>query len=152
MSPLVIFAAKYLIFLLPLSLAYFWFRGEQRLVFKALAAVLLAEVLTLTIGFIIMTPRPFMISGGPPPPIFFVVPETSSFPSAHTAVGVALAVSIWLKKRYWGLPLFLVALFVGGGRVLASAHFWWDILGGAVLGILSSLAVNCVLRRWYHPK
>jgi len=139
---LILFSAKYLIFFLFLPLIYFWFRGERKLVFCTLASVLLAEVLALLVEALFPTPRPFVVFGIAPPPVFFLRVQTGSFPSGHTAVGVALAVSVMLKRKIWGRFLLLLALIVGVARVLTSAHFWWDILGGIVIGWLCAHLVN----------
>ncbi len=61
--------------------------------------------------------------------------DRKSFPSGHAAVSFAAAAT--LENRYgWqaGLPAFLVASFVGAGRVEARKHHWYDVAAGAAIG------------------
>jgi membrane-associated phospholipid phosphatase len=63
-----------------------------------------------------------------------------SFPSAHTATAVGFAATlVWLYPRgRWLFPLF--AVLVGCQRIQSGAHFLSDVLAGAALGSLISLA------------
>ena len=137
-----IFSAKYLIFFLSVPLIYFWVKGRRSLVWRALLSCVLAEIGTFLIGFCFPTPRPFEVFGISPPSVFIWGVRTSSFPSGHTAVGVALAVAVMLQEKLLGRFLLLLALAVGVARFLVLAHFWWDIVGGAVLGTLCALLVS----------
>lgn len=63
-----------------------------------------------------------------------------SFPSAHTAGTFATAT--FLQRRYgWklGAPAYLLATYVGWGRIYARKHHWWDVMAGAAIGAGSSL-------------
>lgn len=61
--------------------------------------------------------------------------DRHSFPSGHAAVSFAAAAT--LENRYgWkaGLPAFVVASFVGAGRVESRKHHWYDVAVGAAIG------------------
>lgn len=61
--------------------------------------------------------------------------DRHSFPSGHAAVSFAAAAT--LENRYgWqaGVPAFIVASFVGAGRVEARKHHWYDVAAGAAIG------------------
>ena len=74
-----------------------------------------------------------------------------SFPSGHAAFFFALAATIFLYRRGGGILFFLAAFAIGTGRISAGLHWPSDILGGAVVGILTSILVNYLFRR-YHPR
>ena len=75
-----------------------------------------------------------------------------SFPSAHTATAVGLAVGLaWVYPRARGFFAAL-AVLVACQRVAAKFHFPSDVLVGAALGLL--IAASCthigVLRRLFN--
>lgn len=58
-----------------------------------------------------------------------------SFPSGHTSTTFATAT--FLQRRYgwkFGVPAYVVATYVGWGRVYARKHHWWDVVAGAAIG------------------
>lgn len=59
-----------------------------------------------------------------------------AFPSTHTAI--AFNGATFLMRRYgWkaGVPAYLLASYVAWGRVHANRHDWWDVMGGAAVGV-----------------
>ena len=58
------------------------------------------------------------------------------FPSGHTSSAVTGAA--FLQKRHgWkvGIPAYILAGYVGWTRVDSFKHDYWDVLGGAIVGI-----------------
>lgn len=68
--------------------------------------------------------------------------EWTSFPSGHavTAFSAAAAVSILCPRA--GIPAFIIAASIGVTRVILTSHFLSDVIAGAGIGILSTLAVK----------
>lgn len=67
----------------------------------------------------------------------------SSFPSGHTTVAAAAAMSLFLslvKCRYW--PLFLMPLLVGLSRCYLLVHYPSDIVASFVIGFVCAAAVR----------
>ena len=71
-----------------------------------------------------------------------------SFPSGHSTASFAVATV--LAKRFPTMaPLCIgIAVFVALSRVLRGSHFPTDVVGGAVLGILSGSLAMAPLRSW----
>lgn len=62
-----------------------------------------------------------------------------SFPSGHTCD--VFTAAEFMRVRYgfkWGLPFYLTGVFVGYSRVESKQHYWWDVVAGAGIGIVSS--------------
>lgn len=74
----------------------------------------------------------------------------ASFPSGHVAGGFATATV--LNEFYGpriGIPAYLFAGFVGLTRLEDNKHYASDVVGGAVVGTLTALAVSRATRtRW----
>ena len=69
-------------------------------------------------------------------------PHGHSFPSGHTASGVAAAYALWLQNRKLGTPALVLAAFIAFTRLYLYVHFPTDVLGGAVLGIALGTAAS----------
>jgi len=71
-----------------------------------------------------------------------------SFPSGHSAASFAVATV--LAKRFPALgPMCLgIAAFVALSRILRGSHFPTDVLGGAVVGVLSGAIAAAPLKEW----
>jgi len=64
-------------------------------------------------------------------------PRSPSFTSTH-ATNIFAATTFFaffLRRWYWRLPLFAVAVLVGYSRIYKGVHYPLDVLGGALLGI-----------------
>ena len=112
---------------------------------KAGCAMATALVLYLVAGDCILKPlfarpRPCPINTS----ITMLVarPHGHSFPSGHTASGVAAAYALWLQNRKLGAPALVLAAFIAFTRLYLYVHFPTDVLGGAVLGIALGTAAS----------
>ena len=67
----------------------------------------------------------------------------TSFPSGHTISVFALAAILAFnaKNKWLGFFLFLAAAIVAYSRIYLGVHFPEDVLGGSVIGVITSLFV-----------
>ena len=68
--------------------------------------------------------------------------ETTSFPSGHAQTIFTFATALSLIFPRFSIPLFFVALMVGLSRVILTAHYLSDVIAGAAVGIICTLAVR----------
>ena len=71
--------------------------------------------------------------------------ELTSFPSGHAQTAFALATALTILFPRWGIPLFIVAGAVGISRIILTSHYLSDVIAGAGIGILFTLAVKYFL-------
>ncbi len=75
------------------------------------------------------------------------MPESTSFPSGHTASAFAFALGVAAEVPLLAVPLVPVATAVGYSRVHSGVHFPGDVLAGAVLGSVVGLVSPRTIRR-----
>jgi len=73
-------------------------------------------------------------------------PHDHTFPSGHAATSFAAATILTAARPRWGPLWFLLALAVGFSRVYVGVHYPLDIVGGAVLGIATAIALRRLVK------
>ncbi len=145
-----IFLAQYLPYLM--FLAFLWFaifqQGLKKKIFFlaeiAIALILSRGLITEIIRFFYYSPRPFEAMN-----FQSLIPESgSSIPSGHAAFFFALATIIYFYDKRWGIWYFVLSLIVSFARVFAGVHWLFDIVAGAVVGILSGIFVHLLLLKY----
>jgi undecaprenyl-diphosphatase len=134
---------------LSLFLLWLWFAhpGTRRVQLALLAGAVamgLGDGLIKLMNFIYYRPRPFTELSVR---LLFYRPLDSSFPSNGTAVAFILATAIFLGNRKTGAIALAIASLYGFSRVYVGIHYPLDVLGGAVIGILTSYGVYRLLPR-----
>ena len=74
-------------------------------------------------------------------PLLIPNPLDYSFPSGHTLASFEAAVMIFLHNKKWGTISFVLAIIIAFSRMYLFVHFPTDILGGMILGTVTSIAV-----------
>jgi undecaprenyl-diphosphatase len=103
------------------------------------AAVVVSGILSQVIKHLMGRPRPRLGLS----PLELIGPtlnsDFTSFPSGHAATSFALAavLAYFYPRGAW--LIFLAAAWVGVGRIASGSHFLSDVLGGAVLGLMTGL-------------
>ena len=141
LDALMIFFARYVIYLIPLFLLYLWFRKKEdkQLALFVLLTVLLGLGISAVIGIIYYHPRPFVLGLGTQ--LISHAPD-NSFPSEHTVAMFSFALPFLFFKKYRSGTIFtILAAIVGFSRVFCGVHFPLDILGGALIALIVVLTL-----------
>jgi membrane-associated phospholipid phosphatase len=115
----------------------------------AVVAVLLAEIVTLVLKRLIGQVRPYVVLGDLDTHGYPRDPAGDAFPSAHTAVVVALSCAMWpwLRPGQKIVAVVFVVL-IPVDRVYVGAHWPVDLVGGAAVGLLAASVAWLVAACW----
>lgn len=132
-----------------LVVLWFWGKREQRTrnrqsLIHAAIALLLGLLVAQLIGMVWYRPRPFLTHH-----VHLLVAKAfdTSFPSVHATSMFAIAVSVLLYNRKWGIGLLILAVAISLDRVFVGLHYPGDITAGALIGTGLALAL-VPIRRW----
>ena len=82
--------------------------------------------------------------------------DSWSFPSGHTStsIGAGFALLLGCRKKELGIgiPAFIISLLIGFSRVYVHVHYPTDVIVGALIGLLSGLAMYLVFTKLVFPK
>ena len=150
MDLLIIFTANYLIYLL----AIVWFaslmlipKAKRKISFIFIVvAFVLAVIGDKILGMLYNNPRPFVVDNVMP-----LVKHASDngFPSGHTLFAMMFATTARSYNRKLGLILAILAVIVGGSRVLAHVHHTLDILGSILLAIGATYLAWILVQKYF---
>ncbi len=141
--------ARWIIWLVPVSLVIVWVRGTQEARHEILV-VLLAVGLSLAfaefVSLVWPQPRPLSLHVGTQ----YLEHDTSpGLPSRQVTVLWTLAFAS-LRTRtvaLWGFPLLGLGLIVGWSRVYLGVHFPFDIVAALPVAWLGAIAATALSRR-----
>lgn len=129
-----------------LGLVLLFFKKTRAAAMMLLIALLLGWVLgDLIIKPLVQRSRPFVVNPDVVP--FIKKPSSFSFPSGHSCTSAVAATVLLVKHRKIGLAVLPFSLLVMLSRLYNYVHFPTDVLGGALLGVLSALFVMLVFRK-----
>lgn len=120
----------------------------KKIAIIALIALLFSDIIALALKNIIHEPRPFSIMNNVH--LLVVENDPNSFPSGH-ATSVFSVVTVFVlnmrdlaKKHYKIIDCVLIifAIVIGFSRIYVGVHFPFDVLAGAIIGILGALIIN----------
>lgn len=121
-----------------------WFAGDslseqhanQRAVLFALLGALIAMAAIKDMQLVYFRPRPFATEEVK---LLFYRPSVSSFPSVPVATLFCFVTAVWQLNRPLTRWFLIPALLFALARVYAGVHYPSDVLGGAWIGIASTL-------------
>jgi len=113
--------------------------GEERMrllrhaVLVALS-VGLTFIVVAILKILVAFPRPFQTLANIH--TLISLPDGYSFPSAHAALTMALATSVYFQRKRLGELLFAFAFAVGMARIYVGVHYPLDVAVGFLIGYL----------------
>ena len=121
--------------------------NAKKVAILGLLALFISNGIVYVLKPLIAEPRPFLVLGNVHQLV--VENEIYSFPSGHTTssfaaatvIGLKYSLQLYNKKFRLIYPLFAFAALVGFSRIYIGVHYPFDILFGALIGILCALVV-----------
>ena len=77
--------------------------------------------------------------------VLIPVPKNSSFPSGHSSFFFGVSFFIIFYNLYLGIIFILISFLIGTARVFCGVHWFKDVLGGFVAGLLSAIIMYYLL-------
>ena len=149
---LAIFAAKFVILIIPLYLVRLWAAGGRRNRLTVLALVLgfaMAIVLSYAIGAVAFRPRPFMVGLGH---TLIEHRSNASFPSNHgLAFAVWATVLFLVRRRAAAWVAVALGTLVAWSRIYLGIHYPLDMIGAAVIAVPVAMASLWIIDRYGEP-
>lgn len=138
---LMIALAKYGVVLMALPLLYMWFKGDEskkKVALLSLLSMAIALLINQIIGHIYFRQRPFALHE-----VNLLLSRSAdpSFPSDHAAFVFGIAWLLLFKDRRIGAFALGLAILVGISRIFVGTHYPGDVLGGAIVGLISAFFV-----------
>ncbi len=125
--------------------------GRRAAATGAAAIAVNSALVNLPMKFATRRARPDRVGAGVPAERWVPMPESTSFPSGHSASGFAFAAAVAGSMPGLAVPLRGLAAAVAYSRVHTGVHYPGDVvvgsLVGATIGEATALAVRALLRR-----
>ncbi len=148
MDSIIVFVAKYFLYLSLIVTVWFWWRCERttkiELLVRLVVGGLLALALATVAGHLYYDTRPFVSEHIKP---LFAHARDNGFPSDHALLTSFLGFSVLAYSKKVGAFLLAIAVAVGAARVAAHVHAPVDIVGSFVFSAVAVLVVQS-LTRW----
>lgn len=117
---------------------------------SALALLFSVLVINVFLKNMAMRARPCWIDDTIP--LLVKNPKDYSFPSGHSSVSFASAVSIvqYAKYRKQGIAAVILAALIAVSRMYVFVHFPTDVFVGTILGIVEAILAGIIIRFIYR--
>jgi len=139
----------------------FIFGGEKgkHVAILAILALILSSIAVGVLKYVVSEPRPFVTLENVRVLTDEALGYYTSFPSGHTSGSFAFAVVVGLKYKikYLGnlrliYPLLIYAVVVGFSRIYIGVHYPFDVIVGAVIGVISAVIVLKLEKKIFKEK
>ena len=129
--------------MIALALGFAWRRWGVLLLTAASVAIADMAATALKAAIDVQRPSSHYAS----PTTLVPAPHDHSFPSGHAATSFAAATVLTAFAPRFAPVWFLLALAIGFARVYVGVHYPFDVVGGAVLGVVIALLLLAAVRR-----
>ncbi|MER7463491.1 phosphatase PAP2 family protein [Streptomyces sp. NPDC097981] len=120
--------------------------GARKAALRGAASLALASATVNTVGkWSVRRPRP-LLEGVPEVRRLVTQPQTTSFPSGHSASAFAFTTGLALEAPGWGAVVAPLAVSVAFSRVYTGVHYPSDVAAGAALGVAAGFVVRRLAR------
>lgn len=119
----------------------------KRLAMIALISLLFADLIAYAVKLIVQEPRPYTTLDNVR--LLIYEDDLFAFPSGHATSTLAVVTSLLLnikEKKAFKILLVIFAVTILFSRVYCGIHYPFDVLAGAILGILGAITVNHFLK------
>lgn len=138
LDTVMVFGAEFVVYLTLILIFFLAIGGgvkEKKSLIVTLISLPVAIILIKFIHLFYLEPRPFVSQNINP---LIIHTRDASFPSRHATIMAAIAfVYMYYKSKWTPLILFLT-VWVGISRIYVGVHYPLDILGGTVIGLLTT--------------
>jgi len=143
------FLARFGIVFFFLSFIYLILNKRIKAFFCGFLAMAIASFVDFSITLAWQRPRPYVTHADLVNPLISGLRVSDiSFPSSHTYIAFAVAISVFLYgHKKLGSALFVLAIMVAVARVGTGLHYPSDVIGGAILGILSGVVAHIIVQK-----
>ncbi len=69
-------------------------------------------------------------------------PKDYSFPSGHSMIGFAGALSVWYANKKWGIAALVLAAVIAFSRLYLFVHYPTDVFLGTLIGLFVTFLVH----------
>lgn len=147
MNSLIVFVAKYFLFLSLLLVALYWLKAATsrkiEMGFRLVVGGLIALGLAKVGAQLYYSTRPFVISHVTP---LFAHAADNGFPSDHALLASFLGFTLLGYSRNLGVALLINAVLIGAARVAAHVHHPLDILGSFVFSAVAVMVTSWIAK------
>lgn len=149
MNQIIFFCATYFIYVsIIFTTTYLFLKGDKKYFLRNLIVTLGGATLAWIIAHFL---KDFFAHPRPDLTLALLEPnDPYSFPSGHASFMFALGFLMSNLNKIAGIIILILALVTGIGRVLSGVHFWYDILGGVILGYIVSYLIFFFYKKYFY--
>lgn len=122
------------------------FKKNRKMGLQVLVSLLCTYVIgNLILKNIFARPRPCDIDTAVT--LLLSRPHGHSFPSGHSINSMSAALALFYNNKKIGIPAVILALLIGLSRLYLFVHFPTDVLGGFIIALVVTMAVDYGFRK-----